>query len=336
MRHKGLPHTKSVRAGGRVYTYFVTGQTDAKGKAVLVRLPPIDSPQFGATYAAMLAAMKRRANATAELKVPELIDLYQRSPKYDALSDGTQKIYGIYLKQFRDEFPTAPAGKIERRDVLRIIDKRAKTPGAANSLLRTIGALYKWARVRGHVENEPTKDIDQLDVGEHEPWPQALLDAALSSSDDRVRLSAHLLLYTAQRIGDVCKMRWADISDGVIHVRQQKRGRELDIRIHDKLATELAKHPKALGTILAADNGNAVGQQAIRIELQAFAAARGFKVVPHGLRKNAVNALLEAGCSAAETAAISGQTLQMVEHYAKARAQSKLGSAAILKWQGQK
>jgi hypothetical protein len=68
--------------------------------------------------------------------------------------------------------------------------------------------------------------------------------------------------------------------------------------------------------------------------LQAFAAELGVKVVPHGLRKNAVNALLEAGCSAAETATISGQTLQMVEHYAKARSQKRLGEIAILKWQG--
>jgi hypothetical protein len=45
-----------------------------------------------------------------------------------------------------------------------------------------------------------------------------------------------------------------------------------------------------------------------------------------------VNALLECGCSAAETAAISGQTLQLVEHYAKKRDQRKLASAAILKW----
>jgi hypothetical protein len=56
--------------------------------------------------------------------------------------------------------------------------------------------------------------------------------------------------------------------------------------------------------------------------------------VPHGLRKNAVNALLEAGCSAAEAASISGQSLQMVEHYAKQRAQARLADAAVLKWQG--
>lgn len=38
---------------------------------------------------------------------------------------------------------------------------------------------------------------------------------------------------------------------------------------------------------------------------------------PHGLRKNAVCALLEAGCSEAETAAITGQSLRMVMHYAQ-------------------
>lgn len=44
--------------------------------------------------------------------------------------------------------------------------------------------------------------------------------------------------------------------------------------------------------------------------------ALGIKTVPHGLRKNAVNALLEAGCTIAEVSAITGQTHQVVEHYA--------------------
>lgn len=59
-------------------------------------------------------------------------------------------------------------------------------------------------------------------------------------------------------------------------------------------------------------------------------------VVTHGLRKNAVNALLEAGCSTAETAAISGQSLGMVEHYARARNQQALGTAAVLLWERKK
>lgn len=60
------------------------------------------------------------------------------------------------------------------------------------------------------------------------------------------------------------------------------------------------------------------------------------KAVPHGLRKNAVIALLEAGCSVAEAASVSGQSFAMVEYYAKQRDQKILSSAAVLKWQERK
>jgi hypothetical protein len=48
----------------------------------------------------------------------------------------------------------------------------------------------------------------------------------------------------------------------------------------------------------------------------------------HGLRTSAVVFLLEASCFDAETAAITGQARDMVEHYAK-----QVAAAAILKWE---
>ena len=41
--------------------------------------------------------------------------------------------------------------------------------------------------------------------------------------------------------------------------------------------------------------------------------------------------LLEAGCSVPEVAAITGQSYQMVQHYAAGISQRRLGKAAILK-----
>ena len=49
--------------------------------------------------------------------------------------------------------------------------------------------------------------------------------------------------------------------------------------------------------------------------------------------KNAVNALLEVGCTIAEVSAITGQTHQVVEHYAAKVNRRKLGKAAILKFE---
>jgi hypothetical protein len=61
-------------------------------------------------------------------------------------------------------------------------------------------------------------------------------------------------------------------------------------------------------------------------------ALRERRLVFHGLRKSAVVFLLEAGCTDAETAAITGQSRDMVEHYAKQVNQQRLAAAAILKW----
>lgn len=57
---RGLKFTKTVKAKGRVYTYFDTGQTGPGGKTIYTRLPPVGTPQFGAAYASMCSARTRR------------------------------------------------------------------------------------------------------------------------------------------------------------------------------------------------------------------------------------------------------------------------------------
>lgn len=338
MRRKSLMHVKFVTAKGKRYAYFRTGQKDKAGKEILVPLPPpSDLAGFGGAYASCLAARTRREQSAAELTLSDLTFLFERSPKFTRLSQGTQRLYGFALAYLRKMLPTAPAGLLERSDVARLIDGRADQPGAANTILRVLNSMYKWARQRGHVMNDPGRDVGELDIGEHEPWPAHVLQEALTTDDDLVRLSVHLLYYLGQRIGDTVLMSGASIRGDEITVTQQKTKRTLRIKIHTDLQAELARHDFGLGYIIpGAKPGKPAIQDTLRRKLQAFAAEHGAKVVPHGLRKNAVNALLEAGCSTAETAAVSGQSLQMVEHYAKARAQGDLASAAILKWQRHK
>lgn len=329
-------HVRRVRAKGRDYYYFNTGLSD-KGRAVWKRLPDIRSHDFGGAYASMLGHRSRRAKPAA-LTIPQLIDLYERSPAYRGLAQSSQDIYGIYLRRLAGLMPSAPAAEVTRGDLRRLIDKMADTPGAANLFLGTCGALFKWASGSEHVVSSPTKGINPLPMGEHAPWPSHVLDAALASDDNQVRLLTHLLYYTALRLNDALSLTWANIDRDAIVVMPQKTRRkrqELRIPLHRDLAAELAKLPRT-NLVLAVNpnTGKKWGDQAARDLLQDFGAQRGIKVVPHGLRKNAVIALLEIGCSVAETASISGQTLQLVEHYAKQRNQSKLAVAAVSKWEG--
>lgn len=196
-----------------------------------------------------------------------------------------------------------------------------------------LGVLYRYARERNRTTLEPTKDIRPRKGGEHRAWPQNALEAGLGASHDRTRLVVHLLYYTGQRIGDVMKMRWSDIHGGRVAVLQQKTGKALDILLHADLAAELERTPKRGLYIVTNQDGERMTPQVVRKELKALGDSLGLALVPHGLRKNAVIALLEAGCTVAETAAITGQTFNIVEKYAAQVDQRRLGDAAILKFE---
>lgn len=335
MALKTLPYVKYVKARGRDYWYFDTGVLSEAGKPIYKRLPNLKDPSFGASYASYMAGRTRRANIADYMTVEKLIDLFEKSPQFTGLAAGSRKNYSIHMRKIKAVVGKAPVNELEPRDITRMMDELSRTPGTANMILSVTGALYKWGRQRHHVARHvnPVQDIKPFELGSHEPWPDNVLQAALASDNDRVRLSAHLLYYTAQRIGDVCRMRWNDIKGNSITVLQDKTDKPLDIFLHSALAAELARTPRKGMTILTNWQGATIGDQRIRMALKQHCAAYGLNLVPHGIRKNAVIALLEAGCTVAETASVSGQSFNMVEYYAKLRDQKMLSSAAILKWE---
>lgn len=326
-----LKHVKRVQSKGHNYYYFDTGKVE-DGKRVHARLPDPSAPDFGSVYAAYLGHRNRRSTVAAGITAPKLVQMYMDSDKFRELAPNSQDLYNTYLTRFAKLMPTAPAAEITQRDMQLLFDGLGKTPGAANMVLATVGAMYKWAVKRGHATINPCLGIEPNATGEHSPWPVPLVEAALASDEPLVRLLTHLLYYTAQRIGDVLHMRWSDIRGDVLHLTQEKTDKPLTIPLHRALRDELARTSRT-GLLIVGNGEQPMKRALARKHLQRFAAARGFKVVPHGLRKNAVNALLEAGCSVAETAAISGQSLRIVEHYAKERNRTKLAASAVLMWE---
>jgi integrase len=147
-----------------------------------------------------------------------------------------------------------------------------------------------------------------------------------------------LALYTGQRQGDVLEMTWTAVRGGLIEVRQEKTGKHLTIPAHQNLLAVLAKVPRNSVRILTSTRGTPWTKDGFRASWQKalmgpLTPVREASLVFHGLRKSAVVTLLEAGCSDAEVAAITGQSRQMVEHYAKQVNQKKLAASAILKWE---
>lgn len=323
-----LDHVKRVRSKGRDYLYFKANRT---GKPVLIRLPPMSSPDFWPRYAALKAARERKA--VQAYTVATMIADYERSEEFENKAPATRRLYGIQFRRIENIFGKFHVNEVEPSHVRHVLSAERWPAGTRNAFIGALGSLYKWGRHHDKTAMHPTKDVARGKGGEYEPWPDDVLEAALASENDLVRLSVHLLYFTGQRIGDICKLRWSDYRNGGFTMQQQKTGKLMQIPAHAELSAELDRTPRQGITIIAGENGKPLRPDALRAELKAFTRSQGHETVPHGLRKNAVNAMLEQQCTIAEVAAITGQTYAIVEHYAARVNTRKLGRAAMLKFE---
>ncbi len=149
---------------------------------------------------------------------------------------------------------------------------------------------------------------------------------------DKTGRAFDLLYYTAQRIGDVAKMRRADIGEKGLYVKQQKTGVELTIPIHPGLRRSLNAHGIHGQHLVARLDGKRLStkmlQKLVNEAIKAAGLAEG--CVPHGIRKGVLRQLAESGKSTKEIAALSGhKTLKEIERYTEAADQGRMVIAAI-------
>lgn len=336
-----LPYIRVIRpARGGTYYYFDTGVRKPGGGKVWVRLLDPGEPNFGDKYAALKAGRTKRAKAKtapAGMTFPMLVRLYERSPQYAALGDGTKLYYSRYLGEVGVIWRDTPITDVSPADVRELVDSKAKQRGVANTMLKVSRMIFGWAKQRGYVGANPASEVEAFASEPHEPWPEAVLQAALAAPDERVRVTVGLLYYTALRIGDAARVTWSILAENGVSIVAQKtrtaKPEPVFIPLHPALRAILEGATRRHVTILTnrGATGPATKESAIKL-LREFGETHGVHLVTHGLRKNAVIALLEAGCSVAETASISGQSLQLVEHYAQGRNQRKLATAAVLQW----
>jgi integrase len=69
------------------------------------------------------------------------------------------------------------------------------------------------------------------------------------------------LVHTGQRRGDVLRMGRQHVRDGIISIKQQKTGVEVDIPVHPELAAAIAACPSEHLTFLTTDRGAPVNER---------------------------------------------------------------------------
>lgn len=333
------PHVHAVtkRPSGRVYYYFVKHRSTAK-EAERVRLPDNPaSPEFWRAYAELMqlpAPPPRRTDL-----VQDLAKAWQASPEWAQMSDRTRQEWARLVLIIKNGWGDLPVANIRPQHVLAFRDGFAATPAKANNLMRCLRSMLAWSVPRGWRNDVPFDGVKLLSGGDgYAPWPWEVIEAAKVELRADLWWAVALALYTGQRLSDVLAMRWNAINaSGLLAVKQGKTGKALLIPIHRDLAAVLETIPRRALTILTNAEGRPWGADGNGFQTTWHKhkpqAVRERGLVFHGLRKSAVVTLLEAGCTDAEVAAITGQSRAMVEHYARQVSQERLARTAIRKWE---
>jgi integrase len=283
---------------------------------------------------------KRRKSAYASDAVARIIDQWQNSPEWRNLKPHSVSVYKHCLK-WLDRHRAVSIRSLSRGDLLAGRDGIVVAHGAAsaNNFLATVSALMKFALDRGIIQVHPLVKAGRLPIGEWHRWPEEAVTFALANFPPHLRRAVVLAIYTGQRSGDCCGMRWSDYDGQGIAVTQQKTGAKLWIPCHQDLKAELAQWPRDAVTILTNSYGRPYRVGAFQVKMhQEMRRHQGLTgLVFHGLRKSAAARLAEAGCTVLEIAAITGHSsLSMLQHYTKEADQRTRASAAIVKLEGAK
>ncbi len=342
-RVKLPPHVHVVKARGKDYYYYHPHRgRDYEGQRV--KLPGDPFQRNGTPNAEwwdaydVLAGNRKRGPKEGSFSA--LILEFKTSPEWSMLSEHTRLDWSRYLDRVEEAWGPLSVLALEPKHVLKLRDKYAKTPAAANNLLRCLSAMMSFAVPRGWRPNNPCVQVKKLKGGEgYAPWEFSDIDYFKMRARVDLWHAAILALYSGQRLGDVLNMRWDDIANGLIAVLQNKTRKKLWIPMHANLRAALHDIPRRGVTILTNTKGQPwtlMGFKAswsTELNRPEMKLLRDKALVFHGLRKSAVVFLLEAGCTDAEVAAITGQSRQMVEHYAKQVNQRKLAATAMSKWE---
>jgi integrase len=262
---------------------------------------------------------------------------YCRSASYVNLSDSSKRTYRQIIAPVLADHGHRSVAGMKREHARTIVEAVGVTaPSMANLTIAVLRLIFSFAVENDWRPDNPCRGLRKYKGGEHASWTDSQLLAFEKkwAVGTRERLVYDLLLYTAQRGGDVVTWKKSDIKDGAIVLRQQKTGTELVIPVHPALRRSLKAAPSKGEYIVADAYGKPLQRRTLTriVRLAVKDAGLPARCVAHGLRKTAMRRLAESGASEKQMAAISGhKSIAEVQRYTKSADQASLAREAIKK-----
>lgn len=223
------------------------------------------------------------------------------------VSPSTFKNYKSCSRRVLESFAEFTPQQVRPHHIARFLDDCKSTPSMANLLHSFLRNVFKRAVRWGVIESDPTRDIEQFKTEGRD---------RLISDDEWKKIKEHasptlsclmdMAYLTGQRIGDVMKIRYADITGEGLFVKQDKtKARQLIVMTPDlesaiKAAKAIHQSVKGL-TLFHKRDGSPLAYNTIYGHWRRACEAAGIEAVGksgvhfHDIRANAATDADEAG-----------------------------------------
>jgi len=316
---------------GKTYWYF---RRSLKDKRIRIR-GEYDTPEFNAAYdAAMAGQPVEVSRAVHHASLRWLADRWKESADWSQTAASTRTQRDNILDRIlaaNGDLSYAGIGEAHIQDGM---ERRHKTPFAANNYLKTMRALFRWARTAKHVTVDPTAGIKLFSrrTKGHEPWTDSDLASyrARWPVGTRQRLAMELIYWTGLRRGDAVRLGRPHIGkDGIARITAEKTGHRVSVPIPAPLKEVLDAGPVGELTFIAGEKGKPLTKESFGTYFRIWCEAAEVKASAHGLRKLAASEAAEAGAADQQLDAMFGwQSPNQSRVYTRAARQDVLAKEA--------
>ncbi|GEO12983.1 integrase [Microvirga aerophila] len=284
-----------------------------------------------------------KRSAVDKMTFRALLADYQSHPDWtDQIAPSTQALYRRYIDMILEAWADCPVRDLTTKHAQIAIDAYARTPRVAAQFRSFLRSLVEFGIPLEYSEHNVVSStrLPKYKSESYSPWPDWAFELFFEYARTGLHLPVYSAVYTGQRSVDIIPMRRPDSAATRIDFITRKTHAEAHVPIHFEfrqiLTAVTADHtrlhlredgqPWELPAYRTAwqreltftvEDDDRMATAADREKAAAMKRLRDAKVVFHGLRKNAVCMLLEAGCTEAEVAALVEMTPDMVQLYAK-------------------
>ncbi len=304
-----LPHLQhdTTRHGRRVW-YFRIG----KGKRQ--RMPgDYGSPEFLAAYRAALAGEPVKAAGRADPRsLRWLFEEWKRSSDWAATKQATRSQRENVMTRVIKASENPPFRAISTESIRDLREAMQDRPAAANNMIKTFRAMFRWAEESGHVDDNPAAKVRFIASKSDgfRPWSR---DDLARFRDrwplgTRERLAIELLISTGLRRGDACRLGRPHLKAGVFMIRTEKTGTPVYRPLLPDFSQAIDAGPVGELSYIAGADGRPMTKESFGNWFRKACNAAKVEGSAHGVRKLAATIMAEKGATEAELKAAFGWT----------------------------